>query len=449
MSQGFVWRKTGSVMNGLTGGTVFLLCAITALMPSARSQQIYRLDRERAETMLETVSSDVRTYYFDAKLHGLDWDALVRETKQRIDQAPNITVANADIEALLENLDDSHTNFFPSPNAVTADYGWRFKVVGNRSLVTEVHAKSDAESKGMLPGDEVLTIDGFAVDRVGAKKLEYAMNLMPRSSLQLVLRDPAGKILRLTVNSDVHRHGVITNLSGSSWYITEIMMKREDAWLKERAQYKDLGPDLMVLKVPAFFQTGLDVDEIFKKARAHKTLIVDLRGCPGGRSDSLNDYLGDIFNHEVKLGGLVQRNKVTPAVVKGRGVFSGNLIVLIDSETASAGEIFSRVVQLQERGTIIGDHSSGHTMESEVYVHSTGQNPRYVYGDSITIADTVMADGKSLEHIGVEPDRTFLPKAADIAAGRDPVLAYAAELAGVTLSPEDAAKVLPPKRPEE
>jgi hypothetical protein len=73
--------------------------------------------------MLENVSKDVHKYYFDAKLQGLDWDALVRETKLEIGKAPDLPVANAEIAALLGRLNDSHTFFIPPRNANKVDYG--------------------------------------------------------------------------------------------------------------------------------------------------------------------------------------------------------------------------------------------------------------------------------------------------------------------------------------
>jgi C-terminal processing protease CtpA/Prc len=90
---------------------------------------------------------------------------------------------------------------------------------------------------------------------------------------------------------------------------------------------------------------------------------------------------------------------------------------------------------------VIGDVSSGAVMEARDFTQSVGTDAKVYYGVSVTSANLVMTDGKSLENVGVIPDVKMLSAAADLADGRDPVLAQAAKLAGVTMTPEAAGKL--------
>ena len=101
------------------------------------------------------MAGDVRKYYYDPKLHGLDWDTKVEEAKEKISRVDSWNMAILEVAALLETLDDSHTFFAPPQDPMSQEYGWRFQMIGNRCYVTHVRPKSDAESKGLKPGDEV------------------------------------------------------------------------------------------------------------------------------------------------------------------------------------------------------------------------------------------------------------------------------------------------------
>ncbi len=117
--------------------------------------------------------------------------------------------------------------------------------------------------------------------------------------------------------------------------------------------------------------------------------------------------------------------------------------MLVNSSSGSAAEIFARTVQLEKRGTVLGDKTEGGVRIPKIFrLRQEGGNIIF-YGLEISIAQLRMPDGGDLEGIGVTPDVTILPTPTDFAEGRDPVLAAAAKLAGVELSSEQAGKMFP------
>jgi len=119
------------------------------------------------------------------------------------------------------------------------------------------------------------------------------------------------------------------------------------------------------------------------------------------------------------------------------------VIVLVNGQSGSSAEILARIVQIEGRGLVVGDRSAGAVMEARGFGFSQGGNVLIFYGLSVTDADLVMTDGRSLEHAGVVPDEMVLPKAADLANGHDPALVRAAAIAGLALTPAQAGQLFP------
>jgi carboxyl-terminal processing protease len=204
--------------------------------------------------------------------------------------------------------------------------------------------------------------------------------------------------------------------------------------------------DVLIWKLPEFLISDGAIDSFLHKANNHKGAIIDLRGNPGGAEENLARLLGGIFDHDVKVGDRAERKDAKPFVAKSRGhTFSGKLVVLIDSRSASAAELFARVVQLEKRGTVIGDRSAGAVMEAREFPFNQGAmlGTDLPYGVEVTVADLKMTDGRSLEHNGVIPDEIILPAAEELAAGADPQLARALQLVGVRMSSAAAGQLFP------
>jgi C-terminal processing protease CtpA/Prc len=402
-------------------------------------------DKDRGHDMIAQMKGEIKKNYYDPTYRGLDLEARLRAADEKINEATSIGHIFGIIAQAIIDLDDSHTFFVPPGRSARTEYGWEMQMVGDKCFVTAVKPGSDAEAKGLKEGDELWTINGFGPTRENFWKMEYLFNtLRPQPGIQLTVMRPNGKPEELAVMAKITERKRIMDLTTGS-DIWDLIRENENSAHLNRHRYIEVGDELFIWKMPQFDLDEQEVDNMMGKVRKHKSLILDLRGNPGGYVKTLESLAGYFFDHDVKIADRKGRKELKPQLAKTRGgdSFKGQLAVLIDSRSASAAEIFARLIQLEHRGTVLGDRSSGAVMEARYFPHKSGVDVVAFWGLSITDADVIMADGKSLEKTGVNPDENLLPSAADLAAKRDPVMARAADLVGVKLEAAKAGSLFP------
>lgn len=440
--------KYYALNHALRFALVALACLSFGALNTARSQAFDSIERDRAHAMLNTLKDDIKKNYYDAAYRGMDVDARFKLADEKLKQATSLGQAFGIIAQTLLDLDDSHTFFIPPPRPVTVEYGWRMQMVGDKCFVTAVKPGSDAEKKGLKVGDQVLGINKFQPTRKDYWKIEYYYYaLAPQPGMSLVVQSPEGQPREIAIAASVKQGKRVLDFTGgdSGTDINEYIRESEAADKLERHRFEQLG-GVIIWKMPGFNFAPEQAETIMSdRIKGHSTLILDLRGNQGGYVVTLERLAGYFFDHDIKIADLKGRKEMKPIQAKahGKGSFDGKLIVLVDSKSASAAEIFARLVQLEKRGVVIGDRTSGAVMQARGVSHESGTTTLVYFGASITNADVIMSDGKSVEHVGVIPDELMLPTNADLAAQRDPVLARAAELAGIKLDPAKAGAFFP------
>jgi len=425
---------------------IFLLAALAGVSV-CQAQAVSSYDKQRGQMMLDQVRNDIKSNYFDPSLHGVNAETIFKDAAEKMKNAQSNGQILGIIASAVLSLDDSHTFFIPPDRQASTDYGWEMQAIGDDAYVTKVKEKSDAEAKGLKVGDMVHLIDGYQPARSNLWKLVYLYYaLRPQPGMHVTVSSPGQQPRELDLLAKVKTRKPI-DLTNYSDYMDLVRdSQNEDAKRKKSHRLQEFNDDLLVWKMPEFDLSIDEVDSLMSKAKNRKALILDLRGNPGGYEETLLRMIGNLFDHDIKVGELQRRKETKPMTAKSRGenAFSGKLIVLVDSGSASSAEILARVVQLEKRGAVIGDLTSGAVMRARTFSHELGVTSAAFYGMSVTDADVKMSDGKSLEKTGVTPDEIKLPTGADLASKSDPVLAYAAKLAGVSIDAAKAGALFPP-----
>lgn len=417
-----------------------MVCCALPLCRAQQPQQVLNKDDQwRISRILSDAHDEVKKHYYDPKVQGLDWDARYQQYSAKIAKAIDLGDGFRIVAGFLEGLQDSHTYFVPPRRATRYDYGFRYTLIGNSCYVTHIRPGTDAASK-LHVGDQLLLWDGYNINREDFQDLFYFFDVLPpEPQIPLDVRTPAGETRRMVVNTVVRRKQLVVDLTQSEGFSDEVRLAENENHA-ERSQWVQVD-DLMIWKLQNFEDTKV-VDSGIGQARKHKALVLDLRGNPGGSVDTLKELVGLLFDHDVQICDRVGKKETRQMVAKHLGnPYKGDLVVLVDAGSASAAELLARVIQLEHRGRVIGDKSAGAVMEAQYYPEHLGTDTAFFYGFSVTDANLLMSDEKSLEKTGVTPDEVSIPTGADLAVGRDPVIARAAETLGVKLNAEDAGKM--------
>ncbi|MDO1559644.1 S41 family peptidase [Brevundimonas sp. 2R-24] len=335
--------------------------------------------------------------YYDARLHGLDWDAVRREHRPRAEQATSEAELYAALNQMLALLDDNHTNVTsPSTRArdevirvegAVASYGLQLQRHGEVWMVEQVYPNSPAEAAGVLVGWRIVSVDGAPFGR-------HVLAADGRED-QVVFEDEDGrrieKVLRGALLTPPPRREARVLPDGGLYLRFARFDQSSLVWVHQAINLRD--------EPPAY-------------------LVLDLRHNGGG----LLSVLG-------RVAGLISAEQSTPYAVlhgrlfnqrlmtaSGQGGYRGPLYILIGPGSASASELLAAWAQETDRGLVVGQPSHGSVIASQDFNLPDGGEL------SLSIRDIRTGRGVRLEKVGVTPDLVIAPTLAQRRAGEDPVL---------------------------
>lgn len=419
-------------------GLFFIIFCALAPFQNVNAQKMDGIERDRMKSMLKNIKNAIKKDYYDSTFHNIDIEARFAQAEERLKQVETTGQAFGVITQVLMDFDDSHLYFLPPATNLEVEYGWRVRMYGDKCFVYLVKPKSDAEAKGLKVGDQIVSIEGFRPNRKDLWKMMYYYNIVSkRPQIKMTVLSPGNSEPReIVIESKIKKlQNVIT------WETLSDLFDTSGKSDIDYNYFKRLG-GISIWKMPSFSVEPETVDISMGKIKDSTSLILDLRSNGGGYVVTLERLAGFMFDKDLTIAELKARKPMDAqkSKTKGSSVYKGKLIVLVDSNSGSAAEIFARLVQLEKRGIVLGDVSAGAVMQARTFIATTGANSEVAYGASITNADVIMSDGKSLEHVGVIPDELILPTGDDIANDRDPVLARAIELLGGKVSADEAGK---------
>lgn len=247
-------------------------------------------------------------------------------------------------------------------------------------LIVRVISGSPAERGGIRAGDRITIVDGQSTKELTT---DQAANL---------LQGELGTVTELTVVSPGLKP-------------RQVSIRRERVEVPSVDQVKLIGPDMSTgyIKLTCFQKTTCrDLDSALWSLHrgGMKSLIIDLRGNPGGLLVTAVEAVDKFVDQGVIVstrGRSVQEDFTYSA--QQIGTWRVPLVVMIDDQSASAAEIFAGAIRHYRRGTVVGTQSYGKGSVQGIFPLSLSGA-----GLRLTTSKFYSPDGHPYSRVGVTPD---------------------------------------------
>lgn len=150
-----------------------------------------------------------------------------------------------------------------------------------------------------------------------------------------------------------------------------------------------------------------------------KAVIIDLRSNGGGYLDIAVGMLSEFIEDKQNAVTIERSDPLNNENVYLSGtarIPDLPMVVLINSDSASASEIFAGAIQDYKRGFLIGEQSYGKGSVQEVQALEDGSSLR------LTVARWLTPNGRSINNVGLTPDLVVELTDEDRTAKKDPQL---------------------------
>src|SRR5581483_1310143 len=312
------------------------------------------------------------------------------------------TLAAASMQAMVDAVHEGHT-YYLTPQRFQEYQDWlhgdvHYSGIGTRVdstslVILEVFDGSPAAQAGIRPGDTIVAVDGQAVS--GAD----------RASVIDRIRGPSGTQVTVTVSrvgSDQPLDFALTRATIQVDFVHSELLQEGVGYVRLRG-FADMS-------VADSFVAALDD----LQRQGATSLVLDLRGNSGGRLD-VGARLLSLFIPSGPLYHQLTRTGTLQDMTAQGGYRSPPLpmTVLVDSGTASMGEIFAAAIQDYHRGQVVGTATAGSVAAAQVYRLGDGS------GLQVTVMEITSANGRVLNGTGVAPDQIVQPDIDALRQGRD------------------------------